>query len=65
MLFLNVCVGDDFLLVCNIVLQYCRDMGGYLLEVDSAAEQQVIERLIPFQTGLAYWIGLEKNPGVG
>merc|ERR1739842_274092 len=45
--------------------QYCRDMGGYLLEIDSAEEQQVIEGLIPMDSGVAYWIGLERQPGGG
>merc|ERR1711936_121422 len=45
--------------------QYCRDMGGYLLEIDSAAEQQVIESLVPLHSGVAYWIGLGRTPGEG
>ena len=45
------------------VLQYCRDMGGYLVEIDTAAEQHLIESLVPMDSGVAYWIGLERKPG--
>ena len=45
------------------VLQYCRDMGGYLLEIDNEAEQQLIEHLVPMDSGVAYWIGLQRRPG--
>ena len=47
------------------MLQYCRDMGGYLLEIDSEAEQQLIEHLVPMDSGVAYWIGLERKPDAG
>ena len=40
-------------------------MGGYLIEIDTVAEQQLIESLVPMDSGVAYWIGLERKPGVG
>ena len=38
-------------------------MGGYLIEIDTAAEQHLIESLVPMDSGVAYWIGLERKPG--
>merc|ERR1712154_448474 len=42
-------------------VEYCNSLGGYLLEINSAEEQQLIESLVTMESGVAYWIGLHKR----
>jgi len=43
--------------------QYCAEIGGYLGEIQSAEETQIINELIG--TDLLYWIGLSDNAEYG
>lgn len=43
-------------------LQLCHDKGSYLVEIDSASKQLLIENSIPVSNNL-YWIGLKDIVG--
>ena len=44
--------------------EFCWNNGGYLVEIDSAEEEQLIEQILPLD--LHYWIGLNdlSHPGI-
>ena len=43
---------------------YCESLGGHLVTITSAEEQQVIEQLLDGGSKHQYWIGLSKTSGV-